>query len=903
MCKVMIAKIISLTIVCSIWLNIAHANPVIKAHSLRNHQFNVQQNIPRHQHQAQLTLDDINQLSDEQIQKAIRDVRTTINEVQKRLALDPNLPRLTKGEIEELFENVTREELTRSIHMGDHRREKHMRALMLVLPYHAKDVSPDKIQQLYTKSPVTSLINNNQVTADSTKIPAFRPLVPRTTTTEKPITAIPSLQRYPPPMPVEPFGLRDSIIPENGTPAPFATPTEPPRPTTNVKINKFKKVPLQLTIAQKGKVDIASISITKAPLYTTTTKKPTRNPQSVFEILEAIGLHQQKVKAAQMATSTTTTTTTTTQAPPSTTTQMNDDMKNLLAEFGLLNPDQTQIGLQQITDVPYVPDIQYEPPYSFSLQNQGLGVNEFKPLSFGSNEYQNFAPVYPGYTILETGDESRASGSQKVQVSVKAPDNLVETTASTSTSTTTSTTTTTTTEKPKITKPKVNKPADFKNFKPLPFDSPKAIGEDFQDILRSFGLLGGQTTTTKSRVAKKQKVETTTDSTTTSSKPSTEASIKEMPEIINIPLPSEMMGVLKNLGVSTESPMAIKVQVPSSTRSRFTSRAQRTSSTTTEKATISESSTTEKSTTQMDVESNDEVIRTTSGQASGFSRRTYARTSPSTTSSTTPKSTTRKRYTSTMKPIIVAEIPMEKPRKIDSYSRTNIFKPTTSAKETTKDDYKKLEHLLETIKELDKLNTTLSAKHLDQLDLNNFNFSESLTSQGPNPLHLYANDVHALKNEIKRQEPKDDNDNPTKISLDLNDNDTQNVMVVNAVQASEDLVEDGTTFSPLNQISDDDDTDKDTEKETTEKITTTTTEEGRSASADELKDSFPNDEDPDEPVDEELPPPRRNGFYFLADWNSFLEVGQDEEKVVVRFDPKIGDPSRFLSVNIPSKFR
>lgn len=39
---------------------------------------------------------DINDLGKEQRNQAIRDVKTTISEVQRLLALDPNLPRLTK---------------------------------------------------------------------------------------------------------------------------------------------------------------------------------------------------------------------------------------------------------------------------------------------------------------------------------------------------------------------------------------------------------------------------------------------------------------------------------------------------------------------------------------------------------------------------------------------------------------------------------------------------------------------------------------------------------------------------------------------------------------------------------------------------------------------------------------
>ncbi|XP_016948826.1 uncharacterized protein LOC108023708 [Drosophila biarmipes] len=102
-----------------------------------------------------------------------------------------------------------------------------------------------------------------------------------------------------------------------------------------------------------------------------------------------------------------------------------------------------------------------------------------------------------------------------------------------------------------------------------------------------------------------------------------------------------------------------------------------------------------------------------------------------------------------------------------------------------------------------------------------------------------------------------------------------------------------------------DDTDGDTKgaaeedegtSSTSTSTTTTTTEESRNGSLDDLADSFGPD-----PVSEEPPPPKKkNGFYFLADWNSFLEVGDGDDQVVVRLSPKIGDPRLFLPVKIPS---
>ncbi|XP_030036500.2 uncharacterized protein LOC115452175 isoform X2 [Manduca sexta] len=70
------------------------------------------------------------------------------------------------------------------------------------------------------------------------------------------------------------------------------------------------------------------------------------------------------------------------------------------------------------------------------------------------------------------------------------------------------------------------------------------------------------------------------------------------------------------------------------------------------------------------------------------------------------------------------------------------------------------------------------------------------------------------------------------------------------------------------------------------------------ASISDLEDSF-GGAAPSKPGDSELPPPRKNGFYWMLDWNSFLEVGDGDTKVNIRFEPKLGDPQMFLPVTVP----
>ncbi|XP_012222084.1 uncharacterized protein [Linepithema humile] len=63
-----------------------------------------------------------------------------------------------------------------------------------------------------------------------------------------------------------------------------------------------------------------------------------------------------------------------------------------------------------------------------------------------------------------------------------------------------------------------------------------------------------------------------------------------------------------------------------------------------------------------------------------------------------------------------------------------------------------------------------------------------------------------------------------------------------------------------------------------------------------LEESFGGTTRAPDPV---LPTRRRSGLYFLVDWNSFLEVGDDDQKINLRFQPKVGDRSRFLPVTVP----
>ncbi|XP_043251744.1 uncharacterized protein LOC122397008 [Colletes gigas] len=158
--------------------------------------------------------------------------------------------------------------------------------------------------------------------------------------------------------------------------------------------------------------------------------------------------------------------------------------------------------------------------------------------------------------------------------------------------------------------------------------------------------------------------------------------------------------------------------------------------------------------------------------------------------------------------------------------------------------------------------------------------SAKVLKDGPDPLKLeeilrtYNDDV---RNEIKRQQEPE-----TETTTAPTD-------------------EEQTTFSSLSTESAETTTDsaRDDSDQSDSASKTSTTEASSTAASNliALEESFGGTTR--EP-DVELPPRRKSGLYFLVDWNSFLEVGEDnKDKINLRFQPKVGDRSRFLSVTVP----
>ncbi|KAH8342216.1 hypothetical protein KR059_007436 [Drosophila kikkawai] len=202
---------------------------------------------------------------------------------------------------------------------------------------------------------------------------------------------------------------------------------------------------------------------------------------------------------------------------------------------------------------------------------------------------------------------------------------------------------------------------------------------------------------------------------------------------------------------------------------------------------------------------------------------------------------------------------------------------TKDKREDSKSELSELQRLISNLQELQQLNVSL-----DQVAVS----STPSPSSSPSPDAAYLQSLQTGQDEtLKSRRQSEANDTTSE-----------------AGKKEEDTAP--TTQAPTRislSLGLDTDTDGDTkgaaeEQEPESSSTTTTTEESRNGSLDDLADSFGPD-----PVSEEPPPPKKkNGFYFLADWNSFLEVGDGDDQVVVRLSPKIGDPRLFLPVKIPS---
>lgn len=176
---------------------------------------------------------------------------------------------------------------------------------------------------------------------------------------------------------------------------------------------------------------------------------------------------------------------------------------------------------------------------------------------------------------------------------------------------------------------------------------------------------------------------------------------------------------------------------------------------------------------------------------------------------------------------------------------------------------KKLNKLIEGIKRLEKLNRTVTDDDLKEIDLGDLK-------------ELAAN----LNNEYNKIVPLNEQEAPNPVKYD-------NGLSKNEVKRQEDTTTTAATTT-----------------ENTEPIGTIVEDKG--ASIKDLEESFGGTsetvvtESAKETETESTTQAKRTGFYYLVDWNTFLDIDdQKGKRVNLRFQPKVGDPKRFYSISVP----
>lgn len=76
------------------------------------------------------------------------------------LKANPTLPRLTRGEILDLLENITKTDMEKNTlkNTNQEAKERDPKAIMVVMPYTPSNGNDGSIQELYTKPPVTHIV-------------------------------------------------------------------------------------------------------------------------------------------------------------------------------------------------------------------------------------------------------------------------------------------------------------------------------------------------------------------------------------------------------------------------------------------------------------------------------------------------------------------------------------------------------------------------------------------------------------------------------------------------------------------------------------------------------------------------------------------------------------------------
>lgn len=551
-------------------------------------------------------------------------------------------------------------------------------------------------------------------------------------------------------------------------------------------------------LSEPNKIPTSQSSLVKETDYYAQTKTIDRSSEvttmrpNVKHLLATIGL-EPDVPSAQLSTKesifdpsflstqlstvpakpkVTTTTISPTMTTKTTTTEkpeLTPELKELLESFGLLTNEKPP---SHITAEPYQDEFE---PIFHNLKDESLSVNEFRPLP---------------KSVTSTDIKDKIGGSLEIS------------------------------------------PDDFSSFKPLPIpdDIPGASNNEFESLLKDYGILESEKLRDMKSVDDLQsaatKIQDRSDTSTT---------LETIPE-------SNRMEQVPEVDVAFLTPDLAKVLGAIGIKNVYNHKNEKT------------------------VKPNTNIIQTTE------------------TTTKIPVTTTT--FASSKAPVTTTIEPLE-----------------------ADNDIQKLHHLLDTIRQLESLNANIAVNQSDSTNSKNINsLSNSVSSNNiPNPLDDFYLADGSEKNEVKRQL---NSSAPTKVSLDLpgstqvstNKSNSDDFDIISNAELNDSKKNDSTTEESATTTTPNEREGKKEEKNDSESASSDSsskTEEAKNGSLTDLADSFGGDTGLDPVSEEPLPLPKKNGFYFFSDWNSFLEVGEEPDKVVVRFDPKVGDPTQFVPVKIP----
>ncbi|XP_014283325.1 uncharacterized protein [Halyomorpha halys] len=221
--------------------------------------------------------------------------------------------------------------------------------------------------------------------------------------------------------------------------------------------------------------------------------------------------------------------------------------------------------------------------------------------------------------------------------------------------------------------------------------------------------------------------------------------------------------------------------------------------------------------------------------------------------------------------------------------KMHIFNPQLESARLNQTEHMiKINKILKKLREISEGNnqnlTQTELKELVQLeagDESNKTLLDTDLDLGILPADEYQN-IGVVKNEVKRQQPNEVA-NATSSSSASSDGAEEETSTGGDATDSPVTTESGPSSVDTSGPS----------AAATDAVAASSDATERTPSLDDLADSFGGE------MPAEVSTKRPNGFYFLLDWNSFLDVGLDERKVSVNFSPKVGDPRNFIPVRIP----